>query len=90
MRWFWTGNLKEALEAMKGHENTSMLERGTLWHEASEVENIKNLLPGDVVYRISTLEDNPDDKTMHFHWQLCDPLDGRPLMEAWPERRQFG
>ncbi|MHC4298882.1 MAG: hypothetical protein ACYS7Y_16515 [Planctomycetota bacterium] len=68
--WFWEGNLNHVLGKIKGDEEKWLVEKGVLHTEDDEQPGVKDLIEGDVVFRIRTVnaleDDDPREKL--FAW----------------------
>jgi hypothetical protein len=83
--WFWNGRLETALAEVAGCEDHWLLEKGILIRENDQLDCIRELILGDVVYRLRTsrgLELN-DPRDRCFEWHLVDPYTGEAQGRAW-------
>jgi len=83
--WFWNGKLDDVLAVVEGEEARWLVERGVLVREDDALHGVRDLLVGDVVYRLRTARglepEDPRDKC--FDWDLVDPYTGQTQGVAW-------
>jgi len=75
--WFWDGDLDHALGCVAGKEEKYLLEKGILQKEDDARDGVKNLVIGDVVYRIRSsraFEMGMDPREALFKWSSMDPF----------------
>ena len=75
--WFWDGDLDHALGCIEGQEERWLLEKGVLQQEDDSRPGVKDLVVGDVVYRIQTaraFEMGTDPREKLFRWSSMNPF----------------
>jgi hypothetical protein len=75
--WFWDGDLDHVLSCVKGQEEKYLLEKGVLQQEDDSKSGVKDLVVGDVVYRIRTslaFEMGTDPREPLFKWSSINPF----------------
>jgi hypothetical protein len=90
--WFWDGDLSSVLSCVSGDEEKWLVEKGVLQTEDDDRDGVKDLLKGDIVYRIRTvnaLERALDPREQLFDWVYFNPLTGEETERpSW--REEFG
>lgn len=89
--WFWDGDLARVQTHVRGEEERWLVEKGVMRQEDGWHDGAKDLLVGDVVYRIRTvagLEMGPDPREGLFDWSSVNALTGvemarRPEAGEW-------
>lgn len=75
--WFWDADLDHALACVEGQEEKYLLEKGILQQEDDSKSGVKDLVVGDVVYRIRTsrsFDIGTDPREKLFKWSSINPL----------------
>ena len=77
--WFWDGDFGHVLGSVQGEEERWLVEKGVMKQEDGWHDGAKDLLVGDVVYRIRTaaaLEMGGDPREAFFDWFYVNVLTG--------------
>ena len=82
--WIWNGDLEHALAITHEEPEKWLFERGVLIEEDDELSGVKELLEGDVVFRLrkthAMTREDPREKL--FDWSLCNWYNGEIVCEA--------
>lgn len=85
--WFWDGDFDHVLGCVTGQEEKWLVERGVLRREDVSQPGVKDLVVGDVVYRIRkahALERREDPREVLFEWWYTNPITKiEQLRSAW-------
>jgi len=84
--WFWDGDFGHVLGCVEGKEGEWLVEKGVLHTEDDEQPGVKDLIEGDVVFRIRTkraLEMDDDPREPLFAWWTVNPETGVETMRPF-------
>jgi len=77
--WFWDADVDHLLGCIEDNPERWMVEKGVLREERDNVDGVKNLLKGDIVYRIRTklgIARGEDPREKLFRWSMFNPFTG--------------
>lgn len=76
--WFWDGDFDHVLGCVKGEKEKWLVEKGVLHTEDDEYSGVKELIEGDVVFRIRTANalGDKDPREKLFAWWLINTETG--------------
>lgn len=76
--WFWDGDFDHVLGCIKGEEEKWLVERGVMIKEHDFLSGVKNLIVGDMVYRIRKFGAfaSKDPREDLFSWWTISPETG--------------
>ena len=84
--WFWDGDFDHVLGCVEGQEGEWLVEKGVLHTEDDEQQGVKELIEGDIVFRIRTrraLERVEDPRETFFAWWTVNPETGVETMRPF-------
>jgi len=74
--WVWNGKFEKVLAHVRGKEPKWLIEKGVLQEENEDYEGVSDLLKGDTVYRLRTVdafESPKDPREDLFSWSTVNP-----------------
>jgi len=90
--WFWDGDFDRVLAHVHGEAERWLVEKGVLRHEDGWHDGTKDLLVGDVVYRIRTADGlgRTDHREAFFDWFYVDVMTGAEQPRSTACREPWG
>lgn len=83
--WFWDGDYGHVLGCVQGEEQKWLVEKGVLHTENDDLNGVKDLIEGDMIFRIRTANalGDKDPREQFFTWWLVNVETGVETMRSF-------